>query len=162
MNPQKLTLEEAARQALSVTLENMAFEEVFALDGKPDDYKEDIAKFWTRLTITTPIKGAMAITLCQACAERLVRTILGPMVDENEIEPGMIRDTIGELINTVAGRFMNLIVSKEQEFAIGLPETGEGSAFDEADVYKHIFFQVSDDYIVVTLAGSDFTSFEVA
>jgi CheY-specific phosphatase CheX len=154
-------LERTLMAALNVTLENMAFEQAFLHKPEsPDDVvKPDETWLWSRLDVSSPVPGHMFILVQRPCAEQITENILGPDPEENgeTISDPMPFDAMAELINTVAGRFMQRLSEDGSDFSIGLPETGIGQCCDQDDdKTTKVTFQIASMYhLIIGVQGDD-------
>ncbi|MBD3166851.1 hypothetical protein GF324_09645 [bacterium] len=152
-------LERALLASLNVTLENMAFEQAFLRQGDDFDIAPDSTWLWARLNILNPVTGKMFIRVERACAEQLTENILGPDPEENgeAISDPMLFDAMAELINTVAGRFLQKLVADGKDFGIGLPDTGIGSCCDEkTDEVTRVAFEIAGQHhLIIGVQGND-------
>lgn len=106
--------------AVTETIENMAFAEA-VLQGRtntlPVPGKGD-RTVWLR--VLSPVKGILFMTLSGELLKTLMENIYGMYGDGDPGETG--RDTMAEILNTMAGRFMSLLTGPDRNFEIGLPE----------------------------------------
>jgi len=117
-------LYQAMQQAVSQTLENMAFTEV--LEHFDPDYEIPATELvWTSLLISDPVQGEIRLAMSKTLLENLTATIFA--LELEEISPAQSKDIINELLNTIAGLFMTKLLEDDQSYAIGLPHTGEGA-----------------------------------
>jgi hypothetical protein len=109
--------------SLAETLETLAFLSVSRDDGTmgdpPDPTTGDWS--WTRLSLTEPLMGDLVLIASTKSAWDLTASILGQMgADSGEWH---IRDALGEVLNTIAGRFLATLRPNEN-ITIGLPTVG--------------------------------------
>lgn len=116
-------LYQAMLDAISQTLENMAFTE--AREHYDQSYEipaEELA--WAYLMILDPVQGEIRLALSRAALIELTTAIFA--LEEEEISQAQKDDILQEILNTVAGLFMTYLLPDNQAFKIGLPEPGEG------------------------------------
>ncbi len=116
-------LYQAMQQAVSQTLENMAFMEV--MEHFDPDYEipaEQLA--WTSLLISDPVQGEVRLAMTKTLLEKLTAAIFA--LEPEEISQAQMDDILHELLNTIAGLFMTNLLADNQTFQLGLPEAGEG------------------------------------
>lgn len=99
-------------EAVRTTMEEMFFLEV----GEPNFQ-------WARVAVEKPFEGAVTL----AFPTPLIQDVAsGLMPEESNPSEQMLQDMLAELVNTVAGRLMSSVVSKETTFTLRVPETGSG------------------------------------
>jgi CheY-specific phosphatase CheX len=116
-------LYQAMQQAVSQTLENMAFMEV--MEHFDPDYEipaEQLA--WTSLLISDPVQGEVRLAMTKTLLTKLTASIFA--LELEEISQAQMDDILHELLNTIAGLFMTNLLADNQTFQLGLPEAGEG------------------------------------
>lgn len=117
------SLDQSMREAVSQTLENMAFTE--ARDHYDQNYgipAEELV--WAYLMINDPLQGEIRLALSETTLMELTTAIFG--LEESEVSPAQTQDILHELLNTIAGLFMTKLLPANQQFKIGLPEQGAG------------------------------------
>jgi hypothetical protein len=75
---------------------------------------------------------------------------------EEELSERMLLDMLGELVNTVAGLFMNAYLPKNETYALGLPETGVDRPESVLSTMKEWEFQTEDTVFSLALTGDGF------
>lgn len=147
---QKGKLISALSEAAMDTLENMAFMEVEPVNGeifiaRDNDYQ------WSELLVHGPFQGELRIIMPRSLIRALSETMYGSIGKENEKE--ILDDAMGEILNTIAGRFMNKLLSKYETFQLGLPEAGKGqcSKITSPSVEKQ--FKTEDGAFTVMVSG---------
>ena len=70
-----------------------------------------------------PIQGKMTLQIPPDLALDITKDIYGWMEDENPAQ-NIIQDALAELSNTISGRIMAELVSEDESFELGLPDTG--------------------------------------
>jgi hypothetical protein len=120
--PEKLTA--AVLQAMSETFEGMAFLELMLDDSDPDNLADESAWAWAAVAITSPGSGRFAVV----CPHDLLQMITEQLFSEGgaPVSEQQLVDTLGEIVNTVAGRCLSLCVPAEKVFTLGLPQCGKG------------------------------------
>lgn len=129
-------LYQAMKDAVSQTLENMAFTE--AMEHYNQDYEipaDELA--WSSILIQDPVQGEIRLAMPGTVLRSLTGSIFG--LDEDEITQSQMDDILHELLNTIAGLFMAKLLKEDQAFKLGLPEPGAGplpEADENAVVWK--------------------------
>jgi hypothetical protein len=85
---------------------------------------------------------------------RLAEEVYGEV--DCETSETAIRDTLGEILNTIAGRFLDQIVPDEQVFQFGLPSTGCGELSVNSRPVRTIVVNVREHYLSTYLFGESF------
>ena len=120
MTEQK-TLHQAMLDAVSQTLENMAFTE--AKENPDENFKPPEDLMWAYLVVLDPIQGEIRLALSESALIQLTCSIFG--LEEAEVTFAHMNDILHELLNTIAGLFMTNLLPENQPFKIGLPEHGK-------------------------------------
>lgn len=106
--------------SVSGALEEMAFSEVDHPESAGENKLPD-SFCWSHLSILEPAEGDISIVVPLELAYDLVSGIYAmskaPPSDE------ILKDSIAELLNTIAGLIMEKVVDEDTLFKIGLPET---------------------------------------
>lgn len=155
MSISKEEIKEAYVKAMQETLENMAFEQALLLEEPIEADELEDEKIWAKLDMIDPVQGILYIKLCKDCAESLAENILGMPEDEEGFSETMITDTVAELINTIAGRFMRSIVPEDYEFQIGLPETGKGDLSLDKKEFLTLYFETAGRTFTAGIHGDN-------
>ncbi len=146
-------LEQDIYRAIATTLENMAFMEVSQEVEEARSYPaEEMAA--SRLLIHDPIQGELYLLMPKPLLSKIVSSVYNLPVEE--LTEQMLLDLLGELINTVAGLFLNAYLPGDQTYNLGLPEqvpVGQGDSTFEMQRWD---FQVENDLFSLALAGDGF------
>lgn len=117
-------LYQAMQQAVSQTLENMAFMEVLEhYDPSCTIPAAELA--WASLLIADPVQGEIRLAMSKTLLTKLTAAIFA--LDPEEISQAQMDDILHELLNTIGGLFMTKLLEDDQTYALGLPEAGEGA-----------------------------------
>jgi hypothetical protein len=73
-----------------------------------------------------------------------------------EISDPMLLDMLCELINTVAGLFLNAYLPEDQTYSLGLPEEITDGQVDSPFEMKRWNYQADNDLFSLALAGDGF------
>jgi len=107
--------------AVSQTLENMAFTEVMEkLDRSYEIPTEELV--WNSLLINDPVQGEIRLAMPKRVLKNLTGSIFG--INDEEITQAQMDDIQNELLNTIVGLFLSNLFSDDQEYQMGLPESG--------------------------------------
>ncbi len=143
--------------AISKTMENMTFEEVEIIDEVNDDdiFPED--NLWAVLPLLRPYEGQLVLEVPVNYGRTLAKEVLG-LFDQN-VSNEAIMDVLAEMANTLAGRFVDELVSSDREFELGLPDTGKGVAPAQAPKVATVQLNVAGHALVASIAGEAFKQF---
>ncbi len=104
--------------AVTETFENMAFMEALPSTGSdllcPDDQPLCVI-----LPILGPAQGELSLRAPNALLRKVAAVLF--RCPEEVIEQLQLLDIAAELLNTLAGRFLNRLLSRDQIFQLGLP-----------------------------------------
>ena len=108
---------ENLRSAASDTLENLAFTEITPrekniLDGDDEDYRG------SRISLGT--LGTMDLIIGRDLLAEIAVVLFNP--PDGNVEPDMLADTLSEILNIIAGRFLEGVFKGKSDFSLGLPE----------------------------------------
>lgn len=118
MNLPAPAIEEALTQATAGAIENLAFREV----RQPDDDDPGCPVYpalRAAIPILEPEEGRFVLDIPPALAAELTGIIHGLADAPDE---ALLNDTLAEVANTVAGRFMAAITPPGSAFRLGLPD----------------------------------------
>lgn len=150
----------ALMRAVGTTLEQMVFMEVLAsVEACSRKAGDDV---WAILDIHKPFSGRMGLVM----PAELVNNILDGVFteppafgEEPPEEPSFTdqqrEDTVAELLNTVAGQLLALLVPEDNTFKLGVPERGSGDypGLEQSDCYC---FQAGEKEFCVEVRGDAF------
>lgn len=139
--------------SISKTMESMTFEDVQVVsDGTVDPYfGED--KLWAVLPVIKPYSGELVLEVPIACAEVLAEEAHGVLDTEPSLEE--MQDLVGEILNTLAGRFLSELTPSGETFQLGLPTTGKGELPQFDDEITSILLSVGEHYLNTIVVGKD-------
>lgn len=135
---------EAAVEAVTLTLENMVFEQPQLLEtsivapphpkkqenresqksSQSYDAGEEIGLVWASIPILAPYYGKISVVLAETFARDLAQNLYSG--DDCKAHD-LFLDVLAEILNTLAGRFMIALLGGVSNFEIGFPSTGKGS-----------------------------------
>jgi CheY-specific phosphatase CheX len=142
-------LESALTNAVSETMENMAFEQVDSL--QPDAPRQENRNLWAVLPIIKPISGEISIQLSADYARVLTESLFEGSDGIPTAE--MVRDALAEILNTIAGRFMSRLIPTKEEFELGLPRVNLGKCPFEKTKTISRDFDVGGQILTAYLSG---------
>ena len=140
--------------AISKTMESMTFEDVEVVtDETVDPYLED-HKLWAVLPVIEPYSGELVLVVPLACAKILAAEAFGEIDAERSLEE--LQDLVGEILNTLAGRFLDELTPSGETFQLGVPTKGQGKLPQFDDEITSILFSVGEHYLNTIVVGKDF------
>lgn len=111
---------EALVAAVVETFENLAFMEP---EYSPDKEFAAGVTHGCSLAIQAPLQSSMQIVMDVELGKVITSTVWSRQ--KESVDEQMCRDTLAELLNTIAGRFMKALLPADQTFQLGLPEVTE-------------------------------------
>jgi CheY-specific phosphatase CheX len=154
MNEPVNQVEAALISAVVATLEGMAFEQIERVDAAPDEPASDEVNLWVSLEIIRPLKGQVIMEMPWSYTALMARAMYGEL--EGEIPGDVIWDTLAELSNTLAGRFLLDLLGPHQDYALGFPITGRGLCPVTEEREAALLFSGSGYLLHLDLTGEDF------
>ncbi|PLX84979.1 MAG: hypothetical protein C0617_05865 [Desulfuromonas sp.] len=150
MSPNTGAVDEALVRSVTETLENMVFAEINPSEEKAWAASADPA-LWASLPLLVPLYGNLWLGMPRSLLVRVVT--MAYALPEEELADRMLNDTLAEILNTLAGRLLNLLVPAHQTFRLGLPETGKAPGTSSEETLRHWYFALEDDPFCVVGTG---------
>jgi CheY-specific phosphatase CheX len=142
-------LDRALCTSVIETLENMAFMEAVAASGPAQSpISED--RFQAMLPVDAPFKGVLVIRMDGGLARKLAENIYG--TPHEELGDQLVRDTVAEILNIVAGRFMTAVLPGEQAYQLGLPSLDQDAAHSPEPARQWLF-RSEEEFFAIVIAG---------
>lgn len=135
--------------ALSETFEGLIFEEVVLESVTAADlsvYHEEC--WWVKIELFEPLHCEIMLIVRKDLMVQYTEAIFGMLEDEMPSEPQVL-DNLGELMNTVCGRIMALVLPPQTKFRLGLPELGSGKLPDLEGKFRSVNCLIGDNLIVL-------------
>ncbi|MEW6710234.1 MAG: chemotaxis protein CheX [Candidatus Riflebacteria bacterium] len=141
-------------QALTETFENLFFEDVL-LHGSSWVYSDSDfpESWWVRIDVLEPFKSCLILVVRKDLMVRYTEAIFG-MIEDQMPEESQVLDNLGELMNTMCGRIMALLLPENCTFKLGLPVVGEGKIQDLTDKYISLNCLIGDNLVFLLLPES--------
>lgn len=146
-------LEQDIYNALATTLENMAFMEISQEIDEAVRYPSE-EMIVSRLLIHDPLQGELHLAMPKPLLRKIASSVY--IMPAEEISDPMLLDMLCELINTVAGLFLNAYLPEDQTYSLGLPEEVPTGQEDSPFEMKRWDFQIENDLFTLALAGDGF------
>ncbi|MHC4870622.1 MAG: chemotaxis protein CheX [Planctomycetota bacterium] len=150
------SLSETILRAVSETFEGMAFSEV-----EPASLKLDLDSdlIWSKLAINSPFAGSITLVAPRQLLLSLTEDMFG--IDKDELTDEMINDGLAEILNTLTGRIMAVVVQQEETFELGIPEGGRGIPETADEESYEGDYCVCKEPIKLILTGKEILKLEV-
>ncbi|XPV76878.1 MAG: hypothetical protein ACNI27_02850 [Desulfovibrio sp.] len=162
-----IDLTRALEDAVGRTLEGMLFMEAVPAYEETLDQSTDL--FWASLAVKAPMKGKLTFVVPRSLLVNIVDGFYGEAGTEAAFLEGsnvqatdqIMLDTLAELLNTIAGRTLNLIVPANNVFELGLPATGLGypDGPDGVACRREHVFKIDEQYFSIILEGENLVEF---
>ncbi|MDO3378092.1 chemotaxis protein CheX [Geoalkalibacter halelectricus] len=143
-------IEQAMFEAVSTTLENMAFMDIQPL-RVPHDCDGHARVFRASLLVKDPLQGE----LCLIMPEELLREIASGIyaAPPEELPRRKLSDILTELLNTIAGLFLSRALPANQTFELGLPEITEVNCREIEPTLLQWHFQADAGHFCLSAGG---------
>jgi len=138
MQVEKQDVCEAINNAVSQTLEELAFAEVNVC-GPDESFALTDEWLWSSIEIKMPMEGLLTLCMPVDIVREVRDNIFGPPDEDETEEPedeavadaegyidNALWDTLGELVNTIGDRVMKNVTPADESFDLGLPLLGRG------------------------------------
>jgi len=142
-------MQDVIAQAVSETIENMAFMVVEPLETCPEAQADMLR---AALLVLEPRPAELRLEIPLATAKALARALYN--LDEQDITEGMLHDLAGELLNTITGKIMKQVLPPETPFQLGLPEIGPDAFLDSELALTSCAFTIDGNPLCI-MAGEE-------
>ena len=137
----KQRLEQAVSNAMLETFEGMAFVELNPSTADEIVQARASGKWVNaKITLREPIVGEITMVIPREVGEAIAGALFSGVAEEITIQ--QVQDTVGELMNTVAGQVLSEIVPEDQRFAFSLPTVSDA---DPTTLRGTIYYFVTDE-----------------
>lgn len=112
---------DSLKKAVYETFEGLAFvefDETKILEKVPNF---DDGYLLTNISIDQPVQCKMTLSCSQQFANETYEAVTGEFLDGNGNEA--VIDSLNEIVNTLAGRFVASLLEEDEDFILGLPNT---------------------------------------
>lgn len=151
----------ALKTAVANTLENMAFMEAVSTAATCDPADKET---WAALDVLKPFGGRITLVMPDGLVDQILDGVFGPPdpfggEDETErtFDAQQREDTVAEILNTLAGQFLSLLVPEDSTFSIAVPERGQGDPFG-GEVCAIYGFESGGHVFRIAVEGEAFAS----
>lgn len=143
-------LDRIVLSAVAETLENMAFMEVVRDECPPSSLSVEVLS--ARLAIHEPTAGEVHLTMPHSLLAQVAEAAYA--LPAEALEEQILRDLLAELLNTIAGRFLTLLLPPEQSYRLGLPELEDADA-PAPGATDHLWnFRMEDNRFTLRIRGA--------
>ena len=133
-------------QAVSETIENMAFMMVSTESGNPDMTQTDNL-INSSLLILEPFPGELGLIMSKKLLSKIAVSLYS--LNEEEITENILNDVISELLNTITGSLMRRILPDNSEYKLGLPESGDQILLETSSELEQFIFFIDDQSFTI-------------
>lgn len=118
--PQALdTLRETVRE----TFETIAFSEISSWEAVTDNPDSPDAWIGAAIDICQPLHCRFTLLIDREQCREFVETAYDPEISEDPAFEIILADYVGELVNTIAGRFAASLAQQDGDIELGLPKS---------------------------------------
>lgn len=139
---------QAMNVAAAETLENMAFVEVTPIRSCSLD--QDAELMVVSLLMHDPVPGEFRLSMPRDLLLQIAETLYSMPLEE--LEELQLEDTLAELLNTLAGKFLNRVIPGEV-YRLGLPEIEKCSGSNLADGLVRWSFGCGEENFCIEFTG---------
>ncbi|GAB4278622.1 MAG: hypothetical protein Kow0029_22070 [Candidatus Rifleibacteriota bacterium] len=142
-----MIMDHILHSAISETFEGLVFEEVVLDSVAEADLSRNFeGSWWTKIEIFEPFHAEMVMVVKKELMVQYTGALLG-MLDDEMPDKKQVLDNLGELMNTICGRVMALMLPPRKKFRLGLPELGDNILPDLNGEFNSVNFLVGDDLV---------------
>lgn len=106
---------------------------------------------WVSMDVLNPVQGQFRLLMSREMTKKITKTMFG--VSDSSLTDALLEDSLSELLNTVVGRLMTLLLPKDQAYQLGLPGPGKGK-YPQLDRSTLVFrFLAENERIRLTVSG---------
>jgi len=139
----------AMRKAVFETIENMAFLEVRESHAVPVPGRGDVLR--ASLLMHDPVQGEFRLLMPRDLLLGIAEVLFA--ISRDELTEQLANDALLEILNTVAGQFLNELIPGEI-YRLGLPEivTGQDKPLGNCEAVWH--FRVEESGFSIAVSGT--------
>jgi len=138
----------AMHQAVSETFENMAF---LAVEPVSSAERQEVDILVASLLMHDPCQGEFRLLMPRDLLLQVAEALFALPVEE--LNDQLIEDTLSELLNTIAGRFLNEVLPGSV-YQLGLPEQEDPAEgpLDGAELCWH--YRTEEAFLTMAVSGA--------
>ncbi len=157
MSESKNKLDTSLSSAITKTMENMTFESVKFVDSPRDSNLDIDDRIWAVLPMVRPYQGELVLELSLEFGGTLAEEVWG--FPSETISDDAVKDMLAEIANTIAGRFNDELLPPDEEFELGLPDTGLGTVPKSAQKVTTVLLNIGNHQLLTSITGEVFNKF---
>jgi len=142
---------EEPEPAMETAADNDSTEAILPEDAVEED-------LWASIPLLKPFHGELILVFPSVYAGQLTESIYGGLtvVDSKEVS---VNDAIAEVINIIAGCFVQELIPSDKRFELGLPNTGWGEIPLAENIITELNFDLGGHVLRAIVAGQDFRNY---
>jgi len=142
---------EEPEPAMETAADNDSTEAILPEDAVEED-------LWASIPLLKPFHGELILVFPSVYAGQLTESIYGGLtvVDSKEVS---VNDAIAEVINIIAGCFVQELIPSDKRFELGLPNTGWGEIPSAENIITELNFDLGGHVLRAIVAGQDFRNY---
>jgi CheY-specific phosphatase CheX len=144
--------DQAMHHSVVDTLENMVFMEVTPEEGLASP-PISADRMTVSLLIHDPVQGELRLSMPRSLTRKMTEAMY--CLSAEELTEQMLNDNLAEIINIIAGRFMNEILDDGQTFRLGLPELEPTDIIDPGMETREWKFSSDGDEFTLVAIGKE-------
>jgi len=154
MNESNTDRQKEMFSAVSTTIENFTFMEVFPASGPDPSLSRSHADLLSASQLVLePIQGEFSLTMSRNLLTQLAMSVYGPLLSGSASDENL-HDLLAELLNTIVGRFLGEILPQEKGFRLDVPQSSEEASFASAGPQMVIWqYSIDDEIFSINAAG---------
>ncbi len=167
MNEKLNRFESALVEAISRTMEGMAFTDIEVLKDQEgidvfDQFEGknkmsellDNSIMWAILPLINPLTGSILIEVKYDYGQLISQALFG--FENGDTSEEIIFDALAESLNTICGCFIKALIPPDKEYEIGFPTTGKGEYPRNGNSGVTMYFNVGGNTMKAVILGDDF------
>ncbi len=111
------------RETVRETFETIAFSEISSWEVVPDVPDSMNAWIGAAIDICQPVHCRYTLLIDREQCREFMETAYDPEISEDPAFEGILADYVGELVNTIAGRFAASLAQPGGDIELGLPQS---------------------------------------
>ena len=140
VSPDQIDL--SIRQAVENTFAEFVFMDAIVVEEQETAFIRPLS---TQILIHHPFCGEIELTADEDLVYKMAENLM--MIPPEELSPSQKSDIFYELVNTLGGRILALLLPESMTFKLGLPETTESFMDRDDDICRSMFFKIDDKYL---------------
>lgn len=146
------TVTQTLFQAVTETLENMAFVDVLPEPAPENGEDQQGERLTASLLIHDPVQGELRLDMPVPLLRALGETVFA--MPAEELGESVPKDLLAEILNTIAGVFLTRLLPQDQPYRLGLPEL-ESPPMEEISASHTWFFTIEGMPFSLSASGEN-------